>query len=106
MPDNWIRWFRRPTGRPIRRGRGGVVEVKREREILELTERVRELEECNRKLESVNRIQQVEIDELTAVVARNLERVKAETRILAKPVSERSALARAFSNDEELEGHA
>lgn len=47
-----------------------------------LSERVRELEEELRMLQSTNRIQQVEIDELSAVIARNLERVKAETREL------------------------
>jgi hypothetical protein len=58
----------------------------RERTIEELTQHLHEREEDLRKLESIHRIQQIELDELSAVVARNLERVKAETRELGGAV--------------------
>jgi hypothetical protein len=57
--------------------------ARRDEEVELATRRVSSLEEEIRKLESINRIQQTEIDELSAVVARNLERIKAETRDLA-----------------------
>ena len=82
MRHTWTGLFRSPRGttRGARVLRSVV--AARDRTIAEQAEVIRALEEELTKLRSVNRIQQVEIDELTAVVARNLERVKAETREL------------------------
>jgi hypothetical protein len=100
----WTRWFRQiPEPFPPRTERARAMSRRQVRAAAGLEERLRALEEENRKLESINRIQQVEIDELTAVIARNLERVKAETRLLAHPAPDRGALPRILN--EELDSH-
>lgn len=60
-----------------------------------LEQEISDLQEALKQLQSTNRIQQAEIDELTAVVARNLERVKAETQELAIAATSRAAALRA-----------
>ncbi len=106
MAGTWSQWFRRepkPKCRKERTSRATTSRLDKAKD--ELADRVVALEETNRKLESINRIQQVEIDELTAVVARNLERVKAETRVLANPTSDRNGLSRMLSTDQEIDSH-
>ncbi len=106
MPGTWSQWFRRepkPKSRLERPSRATTSRL--EKASVEMADRLLTLEEANRKLESINRIQQVEIDELTAVVARNLERVKAETRVLAIPTSDRNGLSRILSTEQEFGSH-
>ncbi len=82
------KFFGSRTSGPSRRERRlQQLVVASDLQIEKLSDRVREVEEELRKLQSTNRIQQVEIDELSAVIARNLERVKAETRELSFPVT-------------------
>lgn len=68
---------------------------KRDTTIAALEQEISDLQEVLKRQQSTNRIQQVEIDELTAVVARNLERVKAETQELAMAATSRAAVLRA-----------
>jgi hypothetical protein len=106
MPGTWARWFK-PESRRLSRGdrRSRSAAIQQHRAADELTARVGALEEQNRKLESINRIQQVEIDEPTAVVARNLERVKAETRALGHAENDRAPLTRMLTAEQEMDQH-
>ncbi|MGE3315746.1 MAG: hypothetical protein AB7O26_11590 [Planctomycetaceae bacterium] len=108
MTGTWSHWFwRQPddNGGSRRDRYARRTRSQAERTSAQLAERVAALEEANRKLESINRIQQVEIDELTAVVARNLERVKAETRLLANPTSDRHGMPHILSTEQEFASH-
>lgn len=72
---------------------------KRDLTISALQQEIIDLQESLKRQQATNRIQQVEIDELTAVVARNLERVKAETQELAVAATSRAAALRAALNE-------
>jgi hypothetical protein len=95
---------RRKVSRGERRWR--EMAAARDRAVAELTEQLLERDEALRKLESINRIQQVEIDELSAVVARNLERVKAETRELGGATAAPTGVFRLAAASQENETDA
>ena len=106
MPLRMFKFVRhaRRTSRQEKKLRAAVVE--RDRTIDELRQKLSHLSEDIRKLESTNRIQQVELDELSAVVARNLERVKSETRELGAPATGHAGLYRLPPAPQEMDTDA
>ena len=107
MLKNMSRLFCRPAVSVTRRERRlREVVIERDRTIDEMNQKLRHLSEEIRKLESTNRIQQVELDELSAVVARNLERVKAETRELGAPATGHAGLYRLPPAPQEMDTDA
>jgi hypothetical protein len=86
MIFRWMKTLRRAAKRFCRaRGDAQLTRLLTDRNATIERLRLQEIQvsEDVKRLQSINRIQQAEIDELSTVVARNLERVKAETRVLA-----------------------